>query len=48
MIAKQENQVDQAIKYFRRCIVAEPHNALALSELRALERKADTKPGKKK
>lgn len=48
MIFKQENKLDQAIKYFRSCINEDPHYALALSELRLLEKKSDTKVGKKK
>ncbi|MCC7460575.1 MAG: DnaJ domain-containing protein [Proteobacteria bacterium] len=48
MIAKQEGKVTDAIKFLRMCISIEPNHALAMSELRFLEKKQDDKPGKKR
>ncbi|MEZ4846459.1 MAG: DnaJ domain-containing protein [Bdellovibrionota bacterium] len=48
MVSKHENKIDDAIKFFRKCISVEPTHSLAASELRFLERKQDEKGGKKK
>jgi DnaJ-domain-containing protein 1 len=48
MVSKHEGKVGDAIKFLKTCIATEPTHALAMSELRMLEKKQDDKPGKKK
>ena len=48
MISKHEGKLDQAVNYFRKCIGADSNHAMAMSELRLLEKKLEEKPRKKK
>jgi len=48
MISKHEGKFDQAANYFRKCVSLDKNHALAMSELRIIEKKLDEKPGKKK
>jgi hypothetical protein len=48
MISKHEGKLDQAAGYFRKCISVDSNHALAMSELRFVEKKLAEQPGKKK
>ncbi len=48
MISKHEGKLDQAASYLRKCISVDTNHALAMSELRFVEKKLAEQPGKKK